>query len=201
MERLLERLLKEPVKENENEAGNNNNDIDTVGGFNMVSAYNLAIKSWSNANVRGSAERAERVLKRLLDASKQKSHSADENIQPDIFSFAYCYAAWYRESIFSKEEMGDDKASSIASKKAESVLQLMKQMLMTKQASSLHPSSSAGDKVDDANTLLEMWSNVHRTTPDMAQRFLKFLDLESRGTNDSWIDTRSYNIVINGKFA
>ena len=52
--------------------------------------------------------------------------SGDEKAlaKADIYSFAYCYAAWYKEATF---------GNGSAMRKAESVLQSMKQVLMKKE--------------------------------------------------------------------
>jgi len=190
VERLLERFLKEKeylTKVDCNDEGDNR--FNNKGCRNVVATVNLAIKAWANANVRGSAEKAERVLNRLLNNNC-------DNYHPDIFSFAHCYSAWYRESIFAREEMRDEKTASTAMKKAEAILQSMKSTLMENEHShTLH--GTLDDVRKDVNSILETWTNVYRSYPGLAEKFLGFLDVQSQGQETLWIDTRSYNIVIN----
>ncbi|KAL7468481.1 hypothetical protein ACHAXS_008706 [Conticribra weissflogii] len=189
VERLLERLMQEQeylFKVDCNDESDT--QINSMTRLNVVATVNLAIKAWSNANVRGSAEKAERILNRLLN-----NHSID--FHPDIYSFAHCYSAWYRESIFAKEEMRDEKTSSTAMKKAEAILQSMKSILMEKEV--VHLLRESEDVRKDVNSLLETWTNVYRSYPGLAENFLCFLSVQSGGQENLWIDTRSYNIVIN----
>ena len=104
VERLLDRLLKEYQYSTEFSTDDNNGRLRTKYTHrDNINAriYNLAIKAWANANVRGSAEKAERVLKRLKianindDAERPlsattKSTSLSSSLHPDIYSFAYC---------------------------------------------------------------------------------------------------------------
>ncbi|KAL7542284.1 hypothetical protein ACHAXR_013211 [Thalassiosira sp. AJA248-18] len=179
VERLLDRLLKEYQYSTEF-------SLNEKEKTQMVNArtYNLSIKAWANANVRGSAEKAEQVLKTATPAS---------SLQPDLYSFAYCYAAWYKEGVFAAKSIGNMKASSTARRKAESVLQSMKQVLMKEGK---QPSQSL-NVVEDVNSLLVMWSNTN-TLPDLSEFFLRFVEKSSGGNgNGLWLNTRSYNLVIN----
>jgi len=190
VEQLLNRFLKEYQYSTEctnNDRQSNQNNLN-------ARTYNLAIKAWANANVRGSAEKAERLLKRLKVANINwgKAVAPATSLQPDLYSFAYCYAAWYRESIFAARTIGNMKASSVAMRKAESVLQSMKQVLM--EGNDLSQSLNI---VEDVNSLFVMWSNTNIDMPDMSDHFLRFVNVESTGTNDTWLNTRSYNLVIN----
>jgi hypothetical protein len=54
--------------------------------------------------------------------------------------------------------------------------------------------------VEDVNSLLVMWSNTNPKLPDLSEKFLRFIEVESGGTNDTWLNARSYNLVINGEF-
>ena len=211
VERLLDRLVKDDLYSTEI-LSNDERKVEDL----KVSAwtYNLAIKAWSNANVRGSAEKAERVLKKLVEAyggskimiqSKVGSNkkisglSLNSNfasLRPDVFSFAYCYAAWYRESLYTAKNIGDMKASSTASRKADAVLELMKQTLMGPREEDVQSSPSFNVAVD-VNYLLEMWS-ITNQEPDLAERFLRFIESEIRETTKPWINAKSYSIVING---
>jgi len=191
VERLLDRLLKDYQYSSEFTHDDRKVNQDNVN----ARTYNLAIKAWANANVRGSAEKAERILKRLKVANINRGKTDAPpaiSLQPDLYSFAYCYAAWYRESVFAGHSIGNEKASSIAKRKAESVLQSMKQVLMQS-----NEQSRPLNMVEDVNSLLVMWSNTNTNLPDLSETFLRFIDVESTGTNDAWLNTRSYNLVIN----
>ena len=155
--------------------------------------YNLAIKAWANANVRGSAEKAERVLHKLRVAhvNAGETHGLATSLKPDLYSFAYCYAAWQRESFFAARTRKDAKVAAAARKRAESVLVSMKQVLMNNKDQS--PPSQAAE---DVNSLLLLWGTTCQSFPELLETFLRFIDVESRGT---WLNTRSYNLVINGE--
>jgi len=84
------------------------------------------------------------------------------------------------------------KASSVAMRKADSVLKSMKQVLMKRT-----DQSQPLNLVEDVNSLLVMWSNTNVNLPDLSDYFLKFVEFESRGSQDMWFNTRSYNLVIN----
>lgn len=216
VERLLDRLLKEYQYSTEFSTDDNNDRQRTkYTHHDNINArtYNLAIKAWANANVRGSAEKAERVLKRLKIANINNdaeqpltatttSTSLSSSLQPDIYSFAYCYAAWYKESTFAATNIGNMKASSSAMRKAESVLQSMKQVLMKKENKddSYALSHSSQNIVEDVNSLLVLWSNTNVHLPDLSEKFLRFIHDENRETNDTWFNVRSFNLVINGEF-
>ena len=216
VERLLNRLLKEYQYSTEFSTDDNNGRQRTKYTHRdniNARTYNLAIKAWANANVRGSAEKAERVLKRLKIANINNdaeqplpatttSASLSSSLRPDIYSFAYCYAAWYKESIFAATNIGNMKASSSAMRKAESVLQSMKQVLMkeeNKDGSSNTLSHSSQNIVEDVNSLLVLWSNTNVHLPDLSEKFVRFIHDESGETNDTWLNVRSYNLVINGE--
>ena len=179
VEQLLDRLLRE--RQHSAEANYHEEE---------VLALNLAIKAWYNANVKGSAEKAQKILKRLTEVTsaestkKQREASQLQRQQPDLFSFAYCYAAWYREAVFAEKTVGNTKASLAAMRKAESVLESMKDALMVSNDDTL-------DLVEDMNSLLVIWSN-DVDLPDLAEKFLRFFS-----SGDQWINTRSYNLVIN----
>ncbi|KAL9191041.1 hypothetical protein ACHAXT_000747 [Thalassiosira profunda] len=192
VERLLDRLLREhqysvEFAEDGKQSGQDVN----------ARTYNLAIKAWANANVRGSAEKAERVLKKLKVANinEEKASTPASFLQPDLYSFAYTYAAWYKEAMFAAKNAENDKASSAAMRKAETVLQSMKQVLMRDGRG--EPSHSSLNVVEDVNSLLVLWSNTNANLPGLAERFLRFVDEESKTTSDTWTNTRSYNLVIN----
>ena len=185
VERLLDRLLKEYQYSTEF------TDNVKSSSRQVSSEYNLAIKAWANANAPGSAKNADRILKRLkLTNIDNKSGDEKELAKADIYSFAYCYAAWYKEATFAANG-GDVKSSNIAMRKAESVLQSMKQVLMKKDDTDTH---SSQNMVEDVNSLLVMWSN---TNVKLSEKFLRFIEDETRGTTDTWLNTRSYNLVIN----
>ena len=217
VERLLDRLLKEYQYSTEFSTDDNNDRQRTkYTHHDNINArtYNLAIKAWANANVRGSAEKAERVLKRLkianinndaeqpLTATTTSTSSSSSSLQPDIYSFAYCYAAWYKEATFAATNIGNMKASSSAMRKAESVLQSMKHVLMKKENKddSYALSHSSQNIVEDVNSLLVLWSNTNVHLPDLSEKFLRFIHDENRETNDTWFNVRSFNLVINGEF-
>ncbi|KAL7553715.1 hypothetical protein ACHAWF_017036 [Thalassiosira exigua] len=183
VEQLLDRLLREDGRQRQGDR-----DRDTVN----ARTYNLAIKAWANANVRGSAGNAERVLKRLKVADINAGEDRGSS-RPDLYSFAYCYAAWHRESTFAASNAGNAKASSAAMRKAEAVLQSMKQVLMKGDGQHSRPFNF----VEDVNALLVMWSNTNINSPDLLDKFLRYIAIESRGTNDIWLNSRSYNLVIN----
>ena len=181
VEQLLDRLLRE--KQHMAEAHSHEEE---------VVALNLAIKAWYNANVKGSADRAQKLLKRLTEITTAESRRKDSQLhrhQPDLYSYAYCYAAWYREAVFAEKNIGNSKASSAAMRKAETVLESMKDALML-------PNGNTLDMVEDMNSLLVIWSNDIEL-PDLAEKFLRFVDKESSESGDQWINTRSYNLVIN----
>lgn len=199
VERFLDRLAKE--RQHASGAESENNDGRTARDPNAdARTYNLAIEAWAHADVRGAAERAERVLKRLRVASSvdrggknRDAPPAGASPRPDLFSFAHCYAAWYRESVFAERNVGNAKASSVAMRKAESVLRSMEDALMNDP-----PRSS--NVVEDVNSLLVMWSNANVNMPGLSDRFLRFVEVASEGTkNGTWLNTRSYNLVINGE--
>lgn len=181
VEQLLDRLLRE--RQHMREAYNQEEE---------VVALNLAIKAWYNANVKGSADRAQKLLKRLTEVTKQhqKDSQQQHRHQPDLYSYAYCYAAWYREAAFAEKNIGNSKASSAAMRKADSVLESMKDALMVSN------SDNRLDMVEDMNSLLVIWSN-DVDLPDLAEKFLRFVDKESSKSGDEWVNTRSYNLVIN----
>jgi len=179
VERMLDRLLKEYQY-----------SIEFTDNVKSISSeYNLAIKAWANANVPGSAKNAARILKRLKIANINNV-SGDEkaSAKADIYSFAYCYAAWYKEATF---------GNGSAMRKAESVLQSMKQVLMKKEDTDIYLSHSYQNMVEDVNSLLVMWSNTNIKLPGLSQQFLRFIEVESKGTGGNWLNTRSYNLVIN----
>eukprot|EP00985_Skeletonema_marinoi_P013224 scaffold6528_cov211-Skeletonema_marinoi.AAC.12 len=185
VEQLLDRLLRE--RQHMTDAHNHEEE---------VIALNLAIKAWYNANVKGSADKAQKLLKRLTEVTtaentkKQRQKDAQlHRYQPDLYSYAYCYAAWYREAVFAEKNVGNTKASSAAMRKAESVLESMKDALMV-------PTDNTLDMVEDMNSLLVIWSN-DVNLPDLAEKFLRFVNKESSDSGDEWVNTRSYNLVIN----
>eukprot|EP00986_Skeletonema_menzelii_P016391 scaffold14433_cov156-Skeletonema_menzelii.AAC.2 len=185
VEQLLDRLLRE--RQHMGEAHSHEEE---------VVALNLAIKAWYNANVKGSADKAQKLLKRLTEVtsaeSTKKQRRKDSQLhrhQPDLYSYAYCYAAWYREAVFAEKNIGNSKASSAAMRKAETVLESMKDALML-------PNGNTLDMVEDMNSLLVIWSN-DIDLPDLAEKFLRFVYKESSESGDQWINTRSYNFVIN----
>ena len=51
--------------------------------------------------------------------------------------------------------------------------------------------------VEDVNSLLVMWSNTNVKLPGISDKFLRFIEDESKGTSGNWLNTRSYNLVIN----
>jgi hypothetical protein len=59
--------------------------------------------------------------------------------------------------------------------------------------------------VEDVNSLLTMWSNTHVDLPELAETFLRFLADEGGGEkvgdDTLWLNTRSFNLVINGEFS
>ncbi len=188
VEQLLDRLLRERQHNNMTETYNHEEE---------VVAINLAIKAWYNANVKGSADRAQKLLKRLTEVTTAESTKRQKDSQllahrhqPDLYSYAYCYAAWYREAVFAEKNVGNSKASSAAMRKAESVLESMKDALMVSK------NDNRLDMVEDMNSLLVIWSN-DVNLPDLAEKFLRFVDKESSESGDQWINTRSYNLVIN----
>ncbi|KAL3784893.1 hypothetical protein HJC23_012496 [Cyclotella cryptica] len=148
--------------------------------------YNFAIKAWSNANVRGSAEKAEKILSKVVKSSNKSTP------RPDIYSFAYCYAAWYRESVFASTNIGNSKASTSALFKADEVLKAMKQSLFCEEQS-----ASSANTVQDVNSLLILWSSIYGDTPDLVEKFLLFVERESRDAEYYWVNTQSFNLVIN----
>jgi len=186
VEQLLDRLL----RERQHSADANNHEEEIL-------ALNLAIKAWYNANVKGSAEKAQKLLKRLTEVttaeSKQRQRTAKasqlQHQQPDLYSYAYCYAAWYREAVFAEKNVGNTKASLAAMRKAESVLESMKDALMVSNDDTL-------DMVDDMNSILVIWSN-DVDLPDLSEKFLRFVEKESSKSGDIWTNARSYNLVIN----
>jgi len=132
--------------------------------------------------------------------------------RPDVYSFAYCYAAWYRESTFASGKVkakaamtGDDdsRASSMPMRRAEGVLRSMKQVLMRND--DREQSDRSPNMVEDVNSLLTMWSNMHVDLPELSETFLRFLADEGgdeKGGDDAlWLNTRSFNLVINGEFS
>jgi len=197
VERYLDRLLLElehAVRNSESSGENGPRDEDDnaallLKGINSRT-YGLAIKAWASSRVRNCAEKAERVLRRLLEVHRGGDAEDSERFRPDIYSFAHCYAAWFRESAqFSA--MGNDRAASAASRRAEVMLRWMEQNL--RLMSTNHP-------VTDVNTLLEMWSSSERGAPLLAEHFLKFVASEcDRGGSGVpvWVNARSFNIVIN----
>lgn len=221
VERLLDRLLKEYHYSVDNNTDYNipehQRDDDNIinrhnrrskqNNVNSAQTYNLAIKAWANANVRGSAEKAERVLKRLKIASSTNrklggsTSTPAKPLGPDIYSFAYCYAAWYKESIFASKQVDNMKASSIALRKAESVLQSMKQLLMLRKSGEddEHVNDRQWNMAEDVNSLLTMWSTTDPTLPEMQETFVRFIEVESRDVADIWLNARSFNLVINGE--
>ena len=94
------------------------------------------------------------------------------------------------------------KASSSAMRKAESVLQSMKQVLMKEENKdgSNTLSHSSQSIVEDVNSLLVLWSNTNIHLPDLSEKFVRFIHDESGETNNTWLNVRSYNLVINGEF-
>lgn len=218
VERLLDRLLKEYQFAVDNKTDDINSDRreddDNINNrhrrskqinVNSAQTYNIAIKAWANANVRGSAEKADRILKRLKIASSTigklgGSIPLTKPLGPDIYSFAYCYAAWYKESIFASKQVDNMKASSIALRKADSVLQSMKQLLMTTTGEDDNlVNDREWNMAEDVNSLLTMWSNTDPTLPEMQETFVRFIEVESRDVADFWLNTRSFNLVINGE--
>ena len=183
---MVEQLMNRLLIERQHSSGTDNYE-------EVVLALNLAIKAWYNANVKGSADKAQKILKRLSEVtsaeSKQIKESQLQRQQPDLYSYAYCYAAWYREAAFAEKNVGNNKASSAAMRKAESVLESMKDALMVSKHTSI-------DMVEDVNSLLVIWSN-DINLPELADNFLRFVDQESSSTNDQWVNTRSYNLIIN----
>lgn len=155
---------------------------------NPPRTYNFAIKAWSHANVRGSAEKAQKILSKVVKSSNNSTP------RPDIYSFAYCYAAWYREAVFASTNIGNSKASSSALLKADEVLQAMKQSLINEEQS-----ASSANTVEDVNSLLILWSSIYGDTPDLVEKFLLFVELNSRDAEYYWVNTQSYNLVINGE--
>ena len=226
VERLLDRLLLEyqysnddttddiitEKRENDGDANIQHRRSSNQSNINSARTYNLAIKAWANANVRGSAEKAERVLKRLKIASSSNGKMGNSSIGsrsrnlptkplgPDIYSFAYCYAAWYKESIFASKQIDSMKASTIALRKAESVLQSMKQLLMRQRGEDDKEfNNRQWNMVEDVNSLLTMWSTTDPSLPEMQETFVKFIEVESRDLADIWLNARSFNLVINGE--
>ena len=225
VERLLDRLLLEyqysnddttddiitEKRENDGDANIQHRRSSNQSNINSTRTYNLAIKAWANASVRGSAEKAERVLKRLKIASSNgkmgniSNSSRGRNLPtkplgPDIYSFAYCYAAWYKESIFSSKQIDSMKASTIALRKAESVLQSMKQLLMRQRGEDDKEfNNRQWNMVEDVNSLLTMWSTTDPSLPEMQETFVTFIEVESRDLADIWLNARSFNLVINGE--
>lgn len=204
VERLLDRLMKEYHHLDNNGSRPRTNNLQDV---NAKTTYNLAIKAWANANVRGSAEKAERVLKKLKVANingseggrRGKGSGSPQPLQPDLYSFAWCYEAWFKEATFAANNIGNAKASASAMRKAESVLQSMKQTLMRGGTSPAQPSSPL-NMAEEVNSLLVMWSNTNPNLPDLLETFLRFISVESRAASDTWLNARSYNLVINGEF-
>ena len=147
------------------------------------------------ANINNDAEQP-------LTATTTSTSSSSSSLQPDIYSFAYCYAAWYKEATFAATNIGNMKASSSAMRKAESVLQSMKHVLMKKENKddSYALSHSSQNIVEDVNSLLVLWSNTNVHLPDLSEKFLRFIHDENRETNDTWFNVRSFNLVINGEF-
>jgi len=190
VEQLLDRLL----RERQHSANANNHEEEVL-------ALNLAIKAWYNANVKGSADKAQKLLKRLTEVTtaestkKQRQQTAKasqlQRQQPDFYSYAYCYAAWYREAVFAEKNVGNTKASTAAMRKAESVMESMRDALMVS-----NDDTATLDMVEDMNSLLVIWSN-DVDLPDLAEKFLRFVEKESGTSGDLWINTRSYNLVIN----
>ena len=216
---IVERLLERLAKEEECRQGNRRDDDIAK---RAATIHNLAIRAWAYANVRGSAERAERVLRRLRVAhdvgerGRKVTTAAPGNARssssprPDVYSFAYCYAAWYRESTFASAKVkaattGDDdlRASSMPMRRAEGVLRSMKQVLMRND--DRVQSDRSSNMVEDVNLLLTMWSNTHVDLPELSETFLRFLADEGGGEKggdvDLWLNTRSFNLVINGEFS
>ena len=214
VERLLDRLLHE-YQYSVNNTNDSISEQREQRNGNSARTYNLAIKAWANANIRGSAEKAERVLKRLKIASNygqlgnsstkcsSRRHPPPNSLGPDIYSFAYCYAAWYKESIFASKQIDNMKASKIALRRAESVLQSMRQLLMLRKRGdndeTIIVDEYEWNMAEDVNSLLTMWSATDPTLPEMQDTFLRFIEVESRDLADLWLNTKSFNLVINGK--
>jgi hypothetical protein len=109
---IVERLLDRLAKEEECRQGNRRDDDIAKRAATM---HNLAIRAWAYANVRGSAERAERVLRRLRVAhdvgerGRKATTAAPGNARssssprPDVYSFVQRIDIRIRES-----ESGDD---------------------------------------------------------------------------------------------
>jgi hypothetical protein len=199
VEKLLDRLLEE---------WRHIADIDDVGHTRddvtrrARMAHNLAIRAWANAGVRGSAERTERLLKRM-----SSSHENDGVVGggPDVFSFAHCYAAWYRESLFGATRTTDDddsRSSTLAMRRAENVLSSMKRLLMRHDWRKEPSSDRTSNMVEDVNSLLATWSTTNVDLPELSEKFLRFLadQCEVGGSSEVWVNERSYNLVINGEF-
>jgi hypothetical protein len=160
--------------------------------------HNLAIRAWANTCVRGSAERTERLLKRM-------TLSHDVGAGPDVYSFAHCYAAWYRESLFGAARTTDDddsRASTLAMRRAENVLSSMKRFLMRGDGRKGLSSDRSSDVVEDVNSLLAAWSSTDVDLPELSEKFVRFLadQWEVDGGGEAWVNVRSYNLIINGEF-
>lgn len=188
VEQLLDRLLREKQYsiDTADYCGDDGKQVEEA------NVHNLAIKAWYNANVKGSAEKAQRVLKQLTEGAAAKQPQRQMQHQPDLYSYAFCYAAWYREAVFAEKNVGNTKASLAAMRKAESVLESMKDALMVSNDDTV---SSPLDMVEDMNSLLVIWAN-NVDSPDLAEKFLRFVEKES-SKNDQWVNTRSYNLVMN----
>jgi len=86
-------------------------------------------------------------------------------------------------------------------RKAESVLQSMKQLLMLRKSGEddEHVNDRQWNMVEDVNSLLTMWSTTDPTLPEMQETFVRFIEVESRVVADIWLNARSFNLVINGE--
>lgn len=190
VEQLLHRLVREREYLKDDDVDAEDDYDDNGRHVKEANVHNLAIKAWYNANVKGSAEKAQRILKQLT--AKERQRQSSQRHQPDLYSYAYCYSTWYREAVFAEKDVGNTKASFAAMRKAESVLESMKDELMT----SNDDTTTSRDMVDDVNSLLVIWSN-DVNSPDLAEKFLRFVEKESNKSGCQWYNTRSYNLVIN----
>ena len=88
-------------------------------------------------------------------------------------------------------------------RRAEGELRSMKQVLMRND--DRVQSDRSSNMVEDVNLLLTMWSNTHVDLPELSETFLRFLADEGGGEKggdvDLWLNTRSFNLVINGEFS
>ncbi|KAK1734718.1 pentatricopeptide repeat-containing protein [Skeletonema marinoi] len=162
VEQLLDRLLRE--RKHMTDAHNHEEE---------VIALNLAIKAWYNANVKGSADKAQKLLKRLTEVTTaentKKQRQKDSQLhrhQPDLYSYAYCYAAGIAR-LYCREKCWKHQGFIGTMRKAESVLESMKDALMV-------PTDNTLDLVEDMNSLLVIWSN-DVNLPDLARNFFDLL--------------------------